>query len=495
MPFGLKNARVTYQGMMTRMFELQLRKSIEVYVDDMVVKSKVVSEHVGDLGNVFKILRKHKLHLNASKCSFGVGFGKFLGFMVTHRGIEVNPDQVKAINSLQPPRNPKEFKEYLSQPPVMSRPEVDEVLFAYIAVASHALPLEKAILAVVHATRKLPYYFQSYTVVVLTQLLLRSLLRSAYYTGRIAKWGTILGAFDIKYMSRTSVKGQVLADLVAEFTKPLLEENTKKLDMDEKSVGMISLKESLSWKVYVDVALNQRGSRVGLVVISSDKIVIEKSLRMDFSVMNNETEYETLLVGMTMVQKMGGKTMEMFSNSRLVVGQVEGELEARDSRMQEYLSQGNGQAEAVNKVIVNGLKKRLDDAKGKWVEELSHILWTYRTTPCRSIGETPFSMTYGAEAVIPLETGFPTLKTSSFTPSNNDGLLERSLDLVDERRENVMVQLAYYQHKLKQGYDLTVKLRPLELGDLVLGKVLGTAKNPAWGKLRPNWERSYSQGF
>ena len=83
-------------------------KSIEVYIDDIVVKSKMVSEHVRDLGNIFEILRKHKLRLNASKYLFGVGLGKFLGYMVTHQGLEVNPDQIKAINSLQPPRNPKE---------------------------------------------------------------------------------------------------------------------------------------------------------------------------------------------------------------------------------------------------------------------------------------------------------------------------------------------------------------------------------------------------
>ena len=83
-------------------------KSIEIYVDDMVVKSKVVSEHLGDLGSTFDILRKHKLRLSASKCSFGVGLGKFLGYMVTHRGIEVNPNQIKAINDLKPLRNAKE---------------------------------------------------------------------------------------------------------------------------------------------------------------------------------------------------------------------------------------------------------------------------------------------------------------------------------------------------------------------------------------------------
>ena len=126
---------------------------------------------------------------------------------------------------------------------------VDEVLFAYIAVALYAislvlirvdsgiqrpiyyvskslnetkvryLSLENAILAVVHATRKLLPYFQAHTVVVLTQLPLKSVLRSADYTRRIAKWGTILGAFDIKYMPRTSIKGQVLVDLVAEFAE------------------------------------------------------------------------------------------------------------------------------------------------------------------------------------------------------------------------------------------------------------------------------------
>ena len=154
----------------------------------MVVKSKMVSEHLGDLQIVFEILRSYKLRLNASKCSFGVGLDKFLSYMVTHKGIKVNPDQIKAINNLQTPRNPKEvqkltrmaaalnrfisrsadrckplfllinkwknfewtkecaeafqqLKDYLARPPVMSSPEPDEVLFAYIAVASYAVSL------------------------------------------------------------------------------------------------------------------------------------------------------------------------------------------------------------------------------------------------------------------------------------------------------------------------------------------------------------------
>ena len=170
------------------MFKPHLGKSIKVYIDDMVVKSKVVSKHVGDLRNIFEILKKHKLRLNASKCSFGVRSDKFLGYMVSHQGIEVNPNQIKAIKSLQPPRNPKEvqkltrmttalnrfisrladkcrpffllmnkwkgfewieecalafqqLKEYISHPSIMSSPEMDEVLFVYITVAPYAVSL------------------------------------------------------------------------------------------------------------------------------------------------------------------------------------------------------------------------------------------------------------------------------------------------------------------------------------------------------------------
>ncbi|XP_075675147.1 uncharacterized protein LOC142644409 [Castanea sativa] len=297
----------------------------------------------------------------------------------------------------------------------------------------------------------------------------------------------------------------------------------------------------------------------GLVLVSPERIIIEKSLRLGFLATNNEAEFEALLVGMAMVQKMKGRIVELFLDSRLVVGQVKGELEARDVRMQDYLGQvrhlafpkvagnrrwllvgtdyftkwveakplsnirdvdakrffdskafrryccdlgiknrystpaypeGNGQAKAVNKVIVSGLKKRLDNANDRWVEELPHVLWTYWTTPRKSTRET-LSMIYGAEIVIPLETGFPTLRTSLFTPDSNDNLLKKGLNLIEEQRENVRVQLAHYQQKLKQGYDLSVKSRSSALADLVLRKVVGAAKNPAWGKLGPNWKGSY----
>ena len=126
-------------------------------------------------------------------------------------------------------------------------------------------------------------------------------------------------AFDIKYMPRTSIKGQVLADLVAEFTEPQIEELSSIGNMDEKLVGTISQYRLPTWEVYVDGASIQKGSKVGLVLISPKKVIIEKSLRLNFLATNNEAEYEALLIGMSMVQRIGGKSIKLLSDSRLVV--------------------------------------------------------------------------------------------------------------------------------------------------------------------------------
>ncbi|XP_075665155.1 uncharacterized protein LOC142634772 [Castanea sativa] len=201
----------------------------------------------------------------------------------------------------------QQLKEYLSRPPIMSKLEKEEVLFAYITVASHAVSL--VLVQADNGEQKLVYYVTD-------------------YTGRIVKWGTILGDFDYKYMPRTSMKDQILADLVVEFAKPSLVENKERPNMDEKLVGMVAVQDLLPWKEYVDGAANQKGSGVGLVIMSLEWITIEKSLRLGFSAINNKAEYEACLAGMDMVRKMGGQAMEMFSNSRLVVGQVKGELEA-----------------------------------------------------------------------------------------------------------------------------------------------------------------------
>ena len=103
------------------MFESQIGQIVEAHIDDMVVKSKQTSRHLNDLGSVFSVLRKHKLRLNASKCSFGIGLGKFLVYMITYQGIEVNPDQIKVINDMYSPRNPKEVQKLTGMTAVLNR--------------------------------------------------------------------------------------------------------------------------------------------------------------------------------------------------------------------------------------------------------------------------------------------------------------------------------------------------------------------------------------
>ena len=241
------------------MFWDKIGRMIKVYIDDMIVKSKQEARHVEYLREVFEVLQQHKLCLNAEKCTFGMGAGKFLGYLITNQGIEANPDQIEAVNRLNPSSNPKEvqvltgilaafnqfiskftnrcrpffqrlkkwkgfqwneecdrafrdLKDYLMQVPMLTALDSGEDLFMYLSVSDHAvsavllrdqgiqqpmyyirktlvdaetryLPLEKLVLALVHATRKLPHYFQAHTMFVLTKYPLQSLLKRSDFTG------------------------------------------------------------------------------------------------------------------------------------------------------------------------------------------------------------------------------------------------------------------------------------------------------------------------
>ena len=169
------------------------------------------------------------------------------------------------------------------------------------------LPLEKLVLALVHATRKLPQYFQAHTVYVLTEYPLQSLLKRFDFTGRIAKWGTQLGAIDVRYKPRSSVKGQVLANFVVEFSP---------------KGEMVCQLEHRLWKVHVDRASRAKGAGVGIVIITPEGILLEHSFQLGFNASNNEVEYEALLVELRAVSRLEAQDVEVYSDSRLVVNQV-----------------------------------------------------------------------------------------------------------------------------------------------------------------------------
>uniref|UniRef100_A0A2N9I4J6 Uncharacterized protein n=1 Tax=Fagus sylvatica TaxID=28930 RepID=A0A2N9I4J6_FAGSY len=252
-----------------------------------------------------------RLRLNASKCVFGVGSGKFLGFMVSHRGIEVNPDQIKVIQELKAPRTHKEVQRLTE---------------------THYPPLEKVGLALITAADKLPQYFQAHTVYLVTQYPVQAMFNKADFTGRIWKWGAKISALGVKYLPRTAIKGQVLADFVAEFA-PTSEQN----NLGESTPREDSPDHTRWWKVYVDGASNSKGSGTGVVIITPDETVIEQSIRLNFKTSNNEAEYEAVLAGLKSAKTLGARRLIVYCDSLLVASQINGEYMARDERMAAYL--------------------------------------------------------------------------------------------------------------------------------------------------------------
>ncbi|KAM2826987.1 hypothetical protein COP1_036593 [Malus domestica] len=198
MPFGLKNAEATYQILVNSMFSEQIGKSMEVYVDDMLVKRKHADQHITNLSETFTILKRYRIRLNPNKYAFGVGSGKFLGLMISQRGIEANLEKIKAILDMKESGSKKyitwtneyveafnNLKDYMSKAHLLSKPEVGDTLIIYLSVsASAALQdaetrysnIEKLALALVTSTQKLRPYFQAHSIIVLTNHHLRQIL-------------------------------------------------------------------------------------------------------------------------------------------------------------------------------------------------------------------------------------------------------------------------------------------------------------------------------
>ena len=137
------------------------------------------------------------------------------------------------------------------------------------------------------------------------------------------------------------------------------------------------------------------------------------------------------------------------------------------------------------------IKTKLDDAKGAWLEELPNVLWAYRTTTRTPTGETPFRLIYGIEAVIPVEVGVTSTRREAFHEESNDDHLRINLDCLDEVREEASIRVTKYQQRMADYYNKMVKLRRLDIGDLVLRKVTPATKDPAQGKLGLTWEGLY----
>ncbi|KAK0579223.1 hypothetical protein LWI29_022984 [Acer saccharum] len=402
MPFGLKNAGATYQRLVNRIFAAEIGRTMEVYVDDMLTKSVTAEGHVPNLRNTFMLLRQYQMRLNPMKCAFGVSSGKFLGFMVHQRGIEANPDKIRAVIELQPPRKAKDIqrmngmivalsrfiskltdrclpffkalkhkgdfcwtaecqaafedlKAYLQQPPILAKPATGETLFLYLAFSEAAVSsvlikeegsvqravyyvsksmtepetrypgVEKLALSLIVASRKLRPYFQSHPIVVLTNQPLRQVLQKPELAGRLIKWAMEISEFDIQFRPRTSVKGQAVADFIAEHSNP---------EVLNLSTGHVH-----QWEMFVDGSSNRHGSGAGIIIITPEGTLTQAALRFDFRATNNVAEYEALVTGLKIILNMGAEYVTVYSDSQLIVNQVNQDYQARDPEMIRYLRQ------------------------------------------------------------------------------------------------------------------------------------------------------------
>ncbi|XP_073131635.1 uncharacterized protein [Henckelia pumila] len=320
MPFGLKNAGATYQRLIDKVFKQQIGKNIEVYVDDILVKSRIAKQFIADLTQTFQTLREYRLMLNPSKCTFGVQTGKFLGYM--------------------------ELKAYLRELPVLNKPVQGKELFVYLAVmpraassvivrkegmnhlpvyfVSHALKgaelnymtQEKLALALVITARKLRPYFLSHPIIVLTNSALGKIAANPDASGRLIKWITELSEYDIKFEPRTAIKAQALADFL---------EDTVELGQEDH------------WKIFVDGSSCQTGSGVGIVTVSPWGKETNISIRLDFRASNNEAEYETLLLGLKAAWNLGISRATLYSDSQLAIQQSKGKFKTKNEKMIKYV--------------------------------------------------------------------------------------------------------------------------------------------------------------
>ena len=856
MPFGLKNAGATYQRLVNRIFKNKIGKTMEVYVDDMLVKSPTMEQHLRDLEETFSDLRRYKMKLNPDKCAFGVEAGKFLGFMVSHRGIEANPEKVQAILTMPSPTSVKDIqkltgkvaalhrfvsraadkclpffkilrnaarftwnehcdnaflalKQYLISPPQLVSPTPGETLYLYLAASDETLAavlikedsrkqlpvyyvskalhlselnyskVEKLAFALVMASRKLRQYFQSHHIVVFTDQPIKDILQKMSSSGRMVKWSVELSEYSLEFRPRRAIKAQVLADFVAECS---FQERATPTSVTEQAMVLYDptlVHRSINhWSIYVDGSSTHENGGVGVLLLGPDHQEFQYSLRFMFPTTNNAAEYEALLAGLRLANRVKAERITIYTDSQLVTRQVSGEYEIRDPSLKKYYDlvqqlwagfesaqiiqipreynsradnlsrlhtnnsadttgilveyldqpsirkepailtidppdwrspiitylenpilsvdpsiaririkaarytllegtlykksftlpylrclgpneaeyvlkeihegicgqhlggrslyhkairqgyywphmkkdamayvqkchkcqefartehsppenlthiispwpfaqwgldilgpfpiakaqkkfvivaceyftkwpeaeavatitqrsiekflweniicrfgiphriivdngpqlkgdhlrqfcenlhitlsptsvahpQSNGQTEATNKNILNSIKKRLDDAKGLWVEELPSTLWALRTTIHSGTRDTPFNLAFGMDAVIPVEIGINSIRVSYFNPENNESHIRLHLDLLEEVREEASLRAAARQKQTAQRYNKTVKPKSFNEGDLVLRNCQASRPAGELKKLSPSWEGPY----
>jgi len=266
-----------------------------------------------------------------------------------------------------------QLKEYLANPPLLSSPKEGEILYLYLAVSPSAVSsvlvreesrvqkpvyftsralhgaegryprIEKLAFALINLARRLRPYFQAHAIRVLTEYPLKKVLQKPDLSGRLVNWTVELGEFDLEFYPRTTIKAQVLADFIAEFSNPPESQETPQKE---------------AWIAYVDGSSMKSWSGARVALITPDKEEIVMALKLDFSTTNNEAEYEAVISGLRLAKNLGAKNLEVRSDSQVVVvGHIQGGSEAKREKMIKYLAKILGFWDRFERVVVTQIPR------------------------------------------------------------------------------------------------------------------------------------------
>ncbi|GJR22197.1 reverse transcriptase domain-containing protein [Tanacetum coccineum] len=386
MPFGLKNAGATYQRLVDSTFQSQIGRNLEAYVDDMVIKSKDEKMLLADIAETFDNLKKINMKLNPKKSSFRVEEGKFLGHMVTSKGIRANPKKTKALADLQSPRTLKEMQSlsgklaalnrFLAKSAERSLPffntlknitkenkheyrwtkEAEEAFYQMKKLIMdlpsltppwtlnegerNYAPMGKLALSLIHMTRRLRRYFEAHQVKVITNQPIKNILNNTETSEKLAKYAVELGAYNITFMPHNAVKGQVLADFL--------------------------------------LKAPPKGSGAGLVLIGPSGIGYTYALHLTFPSTNNEAEYEAFLAGLRIARQMNISNIEVKVDSKLVASQINRSYEANKDNMIKYLEKAKEYASGFKSFSIENIPRNMNQ-KANVLSKLASVSFNHLT--------------------------------------------------------------------------------------------------------------------
>ncbi|XP_057734067.1 uncharacterized protein LOC130949335 [Arachis stenosperma] len=412
MPFGLKNAGATYQRLMNKIFHDLIGKTVEVYVDDILAKTTRPDDLLKDLENVFAYLRQHGMRLNPLKCAFAMEAGKFLGFMITQRGVEANPEKCQAILQMKSPGCIKDvqrlagrltslsrflgasatkalpffnlmkkgiafewtsaceeafqhFKEILAAPPVLGKPKDGEPLYLYLAITGEALA---AVLVREEGRAQQPVYFISRALQgaelrysklekLALALLTSSRRLKQYFQSHQVVVRTDQGIRQV--LQKPDLAGRMMTWSIKLSQYDIRYEPRQAIktqamaDFLVEVTGVPTEETSTRWKLHVDGASNQTFGGAGIILESPVGVVYEQSVRFEFPISNNQAEYEALIGGLTLAAEVGATRLEICSDSQVVTSQVNGSYQAKDSLLQKYLEKVKNLSQKFEEVTVH----------------------------------------------------------------------------------------------------------------------------------------------